>query len=67
MSEPNLGDPLWTSPPDGETTEEMLEALEDRRAQEEIEKARNRRLWDNASGYFGRDGQLVVKPPRSGG
>lgn len=60
-----LDDPTWSSPPDGETTEEMLRVLDETRTRDELEAMHNRRLWEKRD-YYGRDGSLVVRPPRAG-
>jgi hypothetical protein len=65
MKGPDWGPPIdWDEPLDGETTEQMVEDLERRRIEEENENRRNRILWDNYKGYYGRNGQVVIAPKK---
>lgn len=65
MSGPEWGPPLdWDAPLDGETTAEMTAELERRHIEDEIYARRAQVLWERYSGFYGRDGKLVITPSK---
>ena len=54
----------WDIEPDGDTPEEMERALENRNREQERTEIREKILWERYSGYFGRNGDLVTRPPK---
>lgn len=62
---PEWGPPIdWDAPLDGETTEDMLAELDRQHIEEEILQRRSEMMWEKYLGYYGRDGKLVITPPR---
>jgi len=65
MTGPDWGPPIdWDEPNDAETTEAMIEAVERRRIEDETRERRNELLWEKFSGFYGRDGSMVIRPPK---
>lgn len=65
MIGPEWGPPIdWDEPLDAETSEEMIRIQEARRIEDEIAERRSRVFWEEYAGYYGRDGRLVIVPPK---
>jgi len=52
----------WNIEPDGETSDEMEEERIRRNRQQEAIERREWVLWNRYAGYFGRDGEVVIRP-----
>jgi len=61
---PEWGPPIVEGELDAETTEGMIDIAERRRIEVETQERRNALLWEKFAGYYGRDGSIVIRPPK---